>query len=394
MLFCYTELMKTVFVGLSGGVDSAVSAYLLKKQGYRVVGVFLKVWEPDFLPCTSGQDRLDAMRVAAHLEIPFLSYDFEEEYKKSVVDYFIEEYRSGRTPNPDVACNREIKFGAFWEQAKKEGADFIATGHYAQVREVRDSVRTDTYERTPSESSAYARVSEGRSNASVITSERTLDASSAYARNKDYKLLRGVDEAKDQSYFLWTLTQDDLSHTLFPVGELPKTEVRRIANEAGLPNATKRDSQGLCFLGHVDMREFLQHYIPVVPGHLKNTEGEVIGTHDGVQFYTLGERFPLGSGEKLYVVKKNIDANELILSPYVEEYGLSAVGNVKEMHWIRSDVQSSLLEAQIRYHGERIPVSVHGTELRFKKPVQVAPGQSIVLYNHETDECVGGGVLV
>ena len=185
--------MKTVFVGLSGGVDSAVSAYLLKKQGYKVVGAFIKVWEPEWLPCTSGADRLDAMRVAAHLGIPFHTYDLAEEYKTEVVDYFIDEYRVGRTPNPDVMCNRAIKFGAFWERARTDGADMIATGHYAQ--------------------------------------------------NIEGKLVRGIDPTKDQSYFLWMLTQDDLAHALFPVGGFLKSEVRKIAAEAGLPkSATRRGS--------------------------------------------------------------------------------------------------------------------------------------------------------
>ncbi|MFQ5541083.1 MAG: tRNA 2-thiouridine(34) synthase MnmA, partial [Candidatus Paceibacteria bacterium] len=269
--------MKTVFVGLSGGVDSAVSALLLKREGYRVVGAFIKVWEPDFLPCTSLEDRLSAMRVAAHLEIPFVSYDLAEEYKKSVVDYFIGEYKAGRTPNPDVMCNRTIKFGAFWERARADGADFIATGHYAQ--RIKNSDFVNHY------------------NPHLIENSDL--------RNH-YRLYRGVDETKDQSYFLWTLTQDDLSHALFPIGGVKKSAVRRIASKAGLPNAGRKDSQGLCFLGHVDMREFLKHYLPVKRGSIYGTGGEKLGAHDGVAFYTIGQRVSLSTGEKMYVVGKDV----------------------------------------------------------------------------------------
>lgn len=352
--------MQTVFVGLSGGVDSAVSAYLLKKQEYNVVGVFLKVWEPDFLPCTSGQDRLDAMRVAAHLEIPFLSYDLEEEYKKGVVDYFIAEYKAGRTPNPDVMCNREIKFGAFWDRAKKEGADFIATGHYAQIKPVNSD------------------------ELSVKSGTRTITPG----------MFRGLDESKDQSYFLWTLTQDDLAHTLFPVGGLPKTEVRRIADEVELPNATKRDSQGLCFLGHVDMKEFLQHYIPVTKGIVRNKREESVGEHDGVQFYTIGQRLPIGSAEKMFVVGKNIEKNELIVSPSTATLAGQQF-TLARINWIREPYPKlPSYEAQIRYHGERYEVSLKDDTLTFSTPVSTASGQSIVFYNKETGECLGGGVVV
>ena len=236
--------MKTVFVGLSGGVDSATSAYLLKKEGYNVVGAFIKGWEPDFLPCTGKEDRLEAMRVAAHLGIPFVTYDLEEAYKRDVVDYFVAEYKAGRTPNPDVLCNRAIKFGAFWERAKADGADAIATGHYARIGKEGDS----------------------------------------------YSLKTSADSEKDQTYFLWTLGQEDLSHALFPVGDLRKEEVRRLASDAKLPNAGRKDSQGLCFLGHVDMHAFLKRYIPSKKGPVKDRAGRALGEHDGVWFYTLGQR--------------------------------------------------------------------------------------------------------
>src|SRR3989344_4417069 len=233
-------LGKKVFVGLSGGVDSAVTALLLKEQGFDVTGVFIKVWQPDFLPCIWREERRDAMKVAIALDIPFLFFDFEEEYKKGVVDEMIEEYKSGRTPNPDVLCNQEIKFGAFLKKAKELGADFIATGHYAE--------------------------------------------------NKNGVLMEGQDKEKDQSYFLWTVKKEDLKHILFPVGHLEKKEVRRLASKYNLPVSEKKDSQGICFIGDVDMGEFLSHFISIKTGEVLNTNGEVIGTHTGAVVYTIGER--------------------------------------------------------------------------------------------------------
>lgn len=314
--------MKSVFVGLSGGVDSAVSAYLLKKQGYKVVGAFIKVWEPDWLPCTSGADRLDAMRVAAHLEIPFKTYDLAEAYKKEVVDYFVEEYRQGRTPNPDVMCNRAIKFGAFWERAKADGADMIATGHYA--------------------------------------------------RNEGGKLLRGVDDSKDQSYFLWMLNQDDLAHALFPVGGMLKSDVRKVAAAAKLPNATKRDSQGLCFLGHVDMKEFLMKVLPAEAGDPR--------------LYTLGERV---EGE--YVVAKT---NTNLITATDRTGAGSRSLKLEKTNWIRTEPDpAKTYEAEVRYHGERIPAHVEGATVTFDNPVLAASGQSLVVYDPRTDECMGGGII-
>ncbi|XKT74247.1 MAG: tRNA 2-thiouridine(34) synthase MnmA [Patescibacteria group bacterium UBA2163] len=341
--------MKTVYVGLSGGVDSAVSAYLLKRQGYNVVGAFIKVWEPDFMPCTAQQDRLDAMRVAAHLEIPFKTYDLEEEYKRGVVDYFLDEYKAGRTPNPDVACNREVKFGAFWDVAKKDGADCIATGHYAQ--------------------------------------KKLIDGANA--------LIRGVDEGKDQSYFLWTLTQDDLAHSLFPVGELPKSEVRSIAASINLPNARKKDSQGLCFLGHVDMQEFLQHYIPVKKGPVRLMDGTVLGEHDGVWFHTIGQRLSLAHGARLYIVAKNVKNNELIVAEeYTPKEYARATWTLRDCNWIRNVPRDGTsVEAEIRYHGTPHNASITGDQITFEEPLLVAPGQSIVCYHPETGECTGGGIV-
>ncbi|MEK7118469.1 MAG: tRNA 2-thiouridine(34) synthase MnmA, partial [Patescibacteria group bacterium] len=238
---------RKVFVGLSGGVDSSVSAALLKEQGYDVVGVFIKVWQADFLPCTWREERRDAMRAAAHLNIPFLTLDLEKEYKKEVVDYMIREYGAGRIPNPDVMCNKHVKFGAFLDFAKKHGADFIATGHYSRVVSRQESVGS-----------------------------------------RKFVLLKGADKEKDQSYFLWTLTQAQLAHTLFPVGHLKKSQVRLLARKFGLSNAEKKDSQGLCFIGAIDMAKFLKQYLHTEKGDVRNENGDIVGTHDGALLYTIG----------------------------------------------------------------------------------------------------------
>ncbi len=336
--------MKTVFVGLSGGVDSAVSAYLLKKQGYIVVGTFIKAWEPDFLPCTGAEDRLSAMRVAAHLQIPFVEYDLEEEYKHDVVDYFISEYKAGRTPNPDVVCNRTIKFGAFWECAKADGADAIATGHYAQ--RIAHSV------------------------------ERGAPR---------YALRVSRDANKDQTYFLWTLTQEDLSHSFFPVGGMEKSKVRKIAQGAKLPNALRRDSQGLCFLGHVDMAEFLKRYIPAERGIVRDESGTAIGEHEGAWLYTIGQRhgFIASAQERHYIVKKDIKKNELIVStkPLGEkpenEYRLS------NLNWISGSASEGNVLARYRYRQPLLEATVHGDTVAFNDPQLIAAGQSVVFYSGE-----------
>lgn len=298
-------------MGLSGGVDSAVSAYLLKKEGYRVVGAFVKVWEPPWLSCTSREDRLSAMRVAAHLEIPFVTYDCADIYKREVVDAFVAEYQAGRTPNPDVLCNRAIKFGALWERAQADGADMIATGHYAQ--------------------------------------KQVLGAR--------FQLLASVDKAKDQTYFLWMLTQDDLAHALFPVGGMLKSEVREVARRAKLPNAARRDSQGLCFLGHVDMKEFLMRELGV--------------GRDDPRLYTVGEK---------------------VNGAYVMGRGEVRTLLIEHTNWINTAPLGRVL-VQIRYHGPFHDAVIDGTSVMFTKPVLAAPGQSLVVYDANTGECRGGGII-
>jgi tRNA-specific 2-thiouridylase len=348
---------KQVFVGLSGGVDSAVSAALLKQQGYNVTGVFIKAWQPDWLPCTWREERRDAMKVAIALNIPFLFLDLEKEYKESVVDKMLAEYKAGRTPNPDVLCNREIKFGSFWKFAKESGANFIATGHYT-------------------------------------INKRTADSN---------ELIAGRDVEKDQSYFLWTLTQEDLEHTLFPVGGIEKKEVRELARKFKLPVAEKKDSQGICFMGSVTMEEFLSHFIESKPGRVLNTAGEVIGRHDGLIHYTIGERRGFEVVKKgtssgpFYIIWKDVKKNVLIVSDDEAEIAEASPQKIalKNTNWINEPATPEIT-ARIRYRGEKLfcSLSADGKKLivEFKEPVRgLSLGQSIVFYDGEN--CLGGAVM-
>lgn len=369
-------LKKKVYVGLSGGVDSAVSAALLKKEGYEVTGVFIKAWQPfdsaqgtRKYPCGWKEDRRSAMRAAAVLDIPFLTLDLEKEYKKEVVDYMIREYQEGRTPNPDVMCNKEIKFGHFLKFTLDGGAEYIATGHYAravtspQSRGGRDEVRVG--------------------------------------------LIEGSDKNKDQSYFLWTLTQEQLKHVLFPIGHLQKNEVRELAERFGLPQATRKDSQGLCFLGKIDMKEFLSGYIEPKKGNVISEKGEVIGFHNGVLFFTIGERHGFTITKKtdqeapLYVVAKDLENNTITVATRSE----SQNNKNKSQVFILSDVNWSqglpphlakTYTARVRYRGEKIKCNIKIKEgkvsvvlTEFQEGVSL--GQSLVLYNDEI--CIGGGII-
>lgn len=368
---------KKVFVGLSGGVDSSVSAALLKKQGFDVTGVFVKVWHPDFLPCNWKEERRDAMRVCAKLDIPFLSFDFEKEYKKEVVDYMIYEYKAGRTPNPDVMCNKYIKFGSFFRKAMEMGADYIATGHYARV----EQLTINNYEL------------------------RIKNSNSLLTTN--YRLLTGIDSNKDQSYFLWTLGQKELSHTLFPVGGYEKPEVRRLAKKFGLFTAEKKDSQGLCFMGKVDMKDFLKHYIKSAPGKVLDIQGKAIGSHDGAIFYTIGQRHGFtinhksGNDAPMFVISKDIKKNTInVSSKIVEKETIFNTKKVtlKNVNWILGTVPDIKVKynARIRYRQDgqkcRILEKSEKIEVEFDELQNaISLGQSLVLYKGE--KCLGGGVI-
>jgi len=375
---------KTVFVGLSGGVDSAVSAALLKKQGYTVVGVFIRTWHPDFLECNEEEERRDAMRVSAHLDIPFLTFDLEDVYKKEVADYMISEYKAGRTPNPDVMCNKEVKFGAFLKKALAMGASYVATGHYAQ--------------NTPS------LIKEGVGGGNSKDYHPAPKGTPPPQGGDEMQLLKGPDPSKDQSYFLWTLKQEQLQHILFPVGHLQKAEVRKLAKKFGLPVAKKKDSQGICFLGAIDLKEFLKHYIKEKRGKVMNEKGEEIGYHDGVFFHTLGERHGFTITKKspndgpYYIVGKDVKKNILIVSQNIARQDLAKNEiHLTNTNWITEvPEEGQAYTAQIRYHGEFLPCKVICqsptlAEVIFNKPVLVAAGQSCVMY--DKDICLGGGVV-
>jgi len=396
----YGERNRTVFVGMSGGVDSSLSAALLKKQGFNVVGVFIKTWHPEFLVCNEEEERRDAMRVAAHLDIPFLTFDFEDVYKKEVADYMISEYKAGRTPNPDVMCNKEVKFGAFFKKAISMGADYVATGHYAQVVEVGNSFFN-----------GLAGVG---------------DPGNRGPEKKNFLLQASPDKSKDQSYFLWTLKQEQLKKILFPIGHLEKTEVRKLAKKFDLPVAEKKDSQGICFLGAVDLKDFLKHYIKEKKGKVVNEKGEEIGSHSGVVFHTLGERHGFTIFKKspndgpYYIIAKDIKKNILYVSQnskqllffsshsnlnvvnesniaYTEKSTALNFVSIKNTNWI-SEIPKFNKEytVQIRYHSEFLSckikiISKTKAEIIFKKPILVASGQSCVFYHK--DICLGGGVV-
>jgi len=357
-----TKKKTKVFVGLSGGVDSSVAAALLRKEGFDVTGVFIKVWQPPFLPCTWREERRDAMRVAAHLDIPFFTFDFEKEYKKEVVDYMINEYKEGRVPNPDVMCNKNIKFGAFLDKALAHGADFIATGHYARIMQGK----------------------EGQHGAGK------------------HLLYKGVDENKDQSYFLWTLTEEELRRTLFPIGAYEKKEVRALAKKFGLPTAQKKDSQGLCFIGKVEMKDFLKHYIDEKAGDVIDKKGAVIGRHEGAWFYTIGQRHGFSITKKgtqefpYYVVGKDVRANTITVAHRQIEEGFAKREVILKEHNCSEVLQKGRrLRAKTRYRQASQACSViplpNGIQVVFVSPQNVAPGQSLVLY--DGDQCLGGGII-
>jgi len=380
-----------VYVGLSGGVDSSVSAALLKKAGFDVHGVFIKVWQPNIEitgGCTWKEDRLDAMRVCAKLDIPFHTLDLEKKYKKEVVDYMINEYKAGRTPNPDVMCNKYIKFGGFFDWAMKKGTDYVATGHYARTRVKSYKVHN-------------------------VKSKKKTWTKKLYKLDEPYELLTGVDTNKDQSYFLWTLTQKQLSKTLFPIGDLEKTEVRKLARKFGLETATKKDSQGLCFIGKVDMADFLKNFIKTKTGKVLNENDKIIGTHNGAQLYTIGQRhgFTLTknspSDQKKFVVKKDIKDNTITISDrkIINEKTNQEIGLIN-INWIldNSIDEKKTYKARIRYRGElnKCKILLLGNDkckiIFQNEPMAPASGQSVVIYDAcppygREENCLGGGII-
>ncbi len=385
-----------VVVGMSGGVDSSVAALLLKKEGYDVTGVYMKNWADPRYPCPWQEDRRDAMRVAAVLDIPFETWDFTKEYRASVVDYMVQEYAAGRTPNPDVMCNREIKFGIFLKQALLRGADFVATGHYVR--------------RTASTNNKFK------------TNKRIDEF--AYSRQIRYSLMIAKDPNKDQSYFLWTLTQEQLKHCLFPIGGYTKPEVRGLAKKFGLPTAEKPDSQGICFIGEIDLGAFLRDELGIKLGKVLTTAGKIVGEHEGVQFYTIGQRHGLGFGGGIpfYIAEKDAKTNTLVVAEGPNDNALfSKELTVENINWISGNFPQLPLEceARIRYRQPlqfcrigRIPAdneriianhksfAIHEDSFNdsftlrvsFKEEQRaVTPGQSVVFYKKGV--MLGGGII-
>lgn len=353
-----------VVVGMSGGVDSSVTALLLKEQGYDVIGVFMKNWDDtdENGLCTATEDYKDVALVANKIGIPYYSINFEKEYWDKVFQYFLDEYKKGRTPNPDVMCNKEIKFKAFLDYAMSLGAEYVATGHYARV----------------------SRDEEGTTH-----------------------MLRGIDTNKDQTYFLNQLSQEQLSKVMFPLGEMDKSEVRKIAEDAGLATAKKKDSTGICFIGEKDFKGFLMNYLPAQPGNMVTEDGQVMGRHDGLMYYTIGQRKGLGIGgtgdsnEPWFVIGKNLEQNELIVGQGFTHPHLYAT------HLDASDFSFTTpndypdtfkCTAKFRYRQKDVGVTVHFNKeensavVEFDEPARaITPGQAIVLYDGE--ECLGGGTI-
>lgn len=348
--------MSTVYVGMSGGVDSSLTAALLVEQGYTVVGVYMKNWTQDLpgMVCPWADDLADAKRVAVQLGIDFTVFDFENEYRHKVVEYMIDEYKAGRTPNPDIMCNQEVKFKLFFEAAMEAGADYIATGHYARVEHSEQGAR----------------------------------------------LLQAADANKDQTYFLYRVSQEALARTLFPIGEYEKSEVRRLAEERGLVTARKKDSQGICFVGQVGIREFLSQYVQTHPGDIVDVQtGTRLGRHDGAIYYTLGQRHGLdiGGGLPYYVTGKDMDKNEVYVSTDLNDDSLwRHEVSLTDFHRIRPVVESGDYLVRVRHRAPlvsaRLEVADGKTVLHMQEPQRaVAAGQSIVIY--DGDECVGGGIV-
>ncbi len=351
-----TEKTRVV-LGMSGGVDSSVAALLLKEQGYEVIGVFMKNWDDtdEFGVCTATVDYEDVRRVCDQIGIPYYSVNFEQQYWDKVFTYFLDEYKSGRTPNPDVMCNKEIKFKAFMDYALSIGADYVATGHYAQVQ--------------------------------------TVDGIT--------QLLRGVDHQKDQTYFLNQLSEDVLAKVLFPLGHLEKTEVREIAKTHDLATAEKKDSTGICFIGERNFKQFLSEYLPAQPGEMQTISGEVKGKHDGLMYYTIGQRHGLGiggEGDPWFVVGKNVADNILYVeqsdhNDYLYSDGLIAT----QLNWINEVEDSFTCTAKFRYRQKdsKVHVSIRpggNVLVEFNQPERaITPGQAVVFY--DGDVCLGGGTI-
>ena len=345
---------KIVYLGMSGGVDSSVCAALLKKNGYDVRGVFIKVWQPDFIECTWKEDRRDAMRICAKLDIPFTTFDAEKVYKEKVIDYMIDEYKNGKTPNPDIFCNQEVKFGVFFEYAIKNKADFVATGHYTNIKKEKEK----------------------------------------------YFLKKAKDKSKDQTYFLYTLKKENLKKIIFPIGNLLKSEVREIAEKNNLIVAHKKDSQGLCFLGKIDVKDFLKKYIQIKKGKVFDLDSKKnIGIHEGINFYTIGEKI-FGK----YILEKKQKENLILVSQnFKKEKDLKNILVLENLNFFENLKIEKKYKIVERYHGEEIEILIK--KLTYKNQdlkiefefinknnfLNLNKGQALIFW--EKDILKGGGII-
>ncbi len=369
-------MKKKVYVGLSGGVDSSVAAALLVEQGYDVTGVYMKNWSKDLpgFPCPWKEDYQDAKRVAVKLGIPFEMFDFEKEYFENVVQYMLDGYKAGITPNPDVMCNQEIKFKLFYDVARSKGADYIATGH-------------------------YARVANSGNPKSEIRNPKSTSVSNL--QPPIFSLAKAVDDNKDQTYFLYRVSSEALEHTLFPIGHLHKPQVREEAKKRKLVTATKKESMGICFVGKVGIREFLSQFVTTEPGPIVDQAGKQIGSHDGAIFYTIGQRHGLdvGGGLPYYVTHKDMDSNTVYVTSDISDESLWAdTLMLTSNHWINSAPQvGQSYQVRTRHRAKTVNCEIvanHGSdvEVRLSDSIRaITPGQSAVLY--DGDICIGGGII-
>ena len=386
--------MARVFVGMSGGVDSSVAAALLVEQGNDVTGVYMKNWSEDLpgMHCPWAEDVADAKRVAVGLGIDFQVFDFQKEYKQNVVDYMIREYQAGRTPNPDVMCNQEVKFKLFLEASLAAGAEYIATGHYARTFSPAGTVARSAPENFSGELKTF-------SGATPPRATRRADSCLSEGR-----LFRAHDDNKDQTYFLYRVTSEALAKTMFPLGDFTKAEVREMAKERGLWTASKKESMGICFVGQVGIREFLSEYVETSPGDIiDQPTGAVVGRHDGAIFYTLGQRHGLnvGGGLPYYVGGKDMAKNEVYVSRSIDDGNLWRKElTLTDVHWINQPLKDGTYQVRVRHRASLIKAEVtcinndasEKVTVKLSEPQRaVTPGQSAVIYDGE--ECLGGGII-